>query len=155
MTNKSYGPIDIFRTGTFKPMVGEAVSYSDQDLQQIVDSYNAETSPAPVVLGHPSTDAPAYAWVDRLFVEGNKLKATISRASVEFVGMVRDGKYSKVSPSFFKPDAPNNPTPGKWHLKHLGFLGAATPAVSGLVPVAFADLEQSGCVAQRKGRNGN
>ncbi len=147
MTKQTYGPIEIFRTGTFKPMVGEVVSYTDTDLQQMVDSYDAEGSPAPVVLGHPSTDAPAFAWVDKLYVEGNKLKATIARASVEFVGMVRDGKYAKVSPSFFKPDAPNNPTPGKWNLKHLGFLGAASPAVSGLAPVAFADLEQSGCVA--------
>ena len=29
--------------------------------------------------------------------------------------------------------------PGKWYLRHVGFLGAAAPAVKGLKPVEFAD----------------
>ncbi len=43
--------------------------------------------------------------------------------------------------SFFKPDAPNNPAPGNWYPKHLGFLGATAPAVSGLKNASFAEAE--------------
>ena len=137
MTKQIYGPIDIFRTGTFAPMQGGSISFSQDDLQNIANTYNFGDAPAPVVIGHPKTDTPAYGWVEKLFVEGDKLKATISNATADFVEMVKDGRYKKVSASLFKPDAPNNPKPGNWHLKHLGFLGAAAPAVSGLKPVAF------------------
>ena len=39
------------------------------------------------------------------------------------------------------PDHPANPTPGVNYLRHVGFLGAAAPAVPGLKPVHFAAHE--------------
>ncbi|MEH6740925.1 MAG: hypothetical protein V7695_20620, partial [Sulfitobacter sp.] len=132
--------IEVFRTGTFTPMVGPAISYSADDLAGIVTSYDPEIAPAPVVIGHPTTDAPAYGWVENLEYDATAdvLYADLGSLEPAFVSAVKAGRYKKVSMSFHMPDAPNNPTPGSWHAKHVGFLGGAAPAVSGLKPVAFA-----------------
>lgn len=135
------GPIEIFKAGTWMTMGGEQVTYSEAALRDIAAIYDEGSAPAPIVIGHPATDAPAYGWVDRLFVEGGKLKATIRDAVGAFADQVRAGRYRKVSVALFKPDAANNPKPGSWYLKHVGFLGAAAPAVAGLSPVRFAGAE--------------
>ena len=46
--------------------------------------------------------------------------------------MLAKGRFKKRSASFYPPEHPNNPTPGKWHLRHVAFLGAQPPAVKGL-----------------------
>jgi hypothetical protein len=51
--------------------------------------------------------------------------------------LVREGRYRAVSVSLWMPDAPGNPTPGVWALKHLGYLGAVPPAVKGLAPTQW------------------
>jgi hypothetical protein len=139
MKGEIFGPIDIFRSGDWSPMGGGALSFSDAQLQQIATAYDSEKSPSPIVIGHPKIDAPAYGWIERVFVEGGKLKATIRDTVAAFAEQVRAGRYKKVSVSLYKPDASNNPKPGSWYLKHVGFLGAAAPAVAGLDPVSFAD----------------
>lgn len=131
--------IECFRSGDFKPMVGDAISYSADDLFGIVASYDPINSPAPVVVGHPQTDSPAFGWVKgfEYDVDADRLYAD-AELTPEFEGVVNAGHYKNVSMSFFKPDAPNNPVQGAWYPKHIGFLGAAAPAVSGLKPVSFA-----------------
>lgn len=123
-------------------MVGDAISYSGDDLTKIVDAYDPETSPAPIVVGHPKTDTPAYGWIDgfEYDADADRLYADASIAG-EFSETIKAGHYKNVSMSFFRPDAPNNPNPGSWYPKHIGFLGAAAPAVSGLKPVSFANDE--------------
>jgi hypothetical protein len=137
-----FGPIDIFRPGKFKPMKGAEVEYSESDVQHIANNYDPENAPAPVVIGHPKTDAPAYGWVESLSIVNGKLQANVKDASVSFAELVKNGSYKKVSASFFKPDASNNPVPGTWYLKHVGFLGATAPAVSGLTPVSFSEGDE-------------
>ena len=53
--------------------------------------------------------------------------------------MVAAGRFKKRSASFYTPDSPNNPKPGVYYLRHVGFLGAQPPAVKGLKEVAFAE----------------
>jgi hypothetical protein len=62
-----------------------------------------------------------------------------------FAEMVRDGRFKRVSAELYPREHPGNPTPGRLHLKHIGFLGAAAPAVKGLKPVSFSAL-QAGCI---------
>lgn len=137
---KSSIRIEVFRTGTFTPMSGEAVTYSAADLEGIAAGYDADAAPAPVVIGHPKTDDPAYGWVTGFEYDhdADLLFADIGQLEPEFVEAVEAGRYKKVSMSFHMPDAPNNPTPGQWSAKHIGFLGGAAPAVSGLKTVQFA-----------------
>lgn len=97
-----------------------------------------DTAPAPVVISHPQLDAPAYGWVESLFVQGGILKATLEDTAAAFADMVKAGHYKRVSISAFPPKSAANPKPGQWYLKHVGFLGATAPAVPGLKPVRFA-----------------
>lgn len=135
-----YGPVEMFRTGTFTPMQGEAMTFSAADLAAVADSYDAAKSPAPVVVGHPATDAPAYGWVDRMDFDRNsgRLNGTLRDVDPAFATAVREGRYKKVSAAFFLPDSAANPVPGTLYLRHLGFLGGAAPAVTGLKPVSFS-----------------
>ncbi|MBX3597307.1 MAG: hypothetical protein KF874_07025 [Rhizobiaceae bacterium] len=139
MSAAPLGPIEIFRAGTFTPMSGKTATITENDLRRIAETYDPVNSPAPVVIGHPETDAPAYAWVDRLYVEGGKLKATVKETVAQFADFVKQGLYKRVSISLFLPDSSANPKPGEFYLKHVGFLGAAAPAVPGLKPVQFSN----------------
>jgi hypothetical protein len=132
--------IEVFRPGTFKPMGGEPISYSAADLRAIADAYDADGAPAPVVIGHPDVDAPAFGWVSRFDFDAGaeRLYAELHEIEPQFAEMVKAGRFRKVSMAFFSPSTPHNPVPGTWYPKHVGFLGAAAPAVSGLKPARFA-----------------
>lgn len=133
--------IEVFRPGTFTPMQGAALSYSAADLRAIADAYDFATSPVPIVVGHPTADAPAYGWVQSFEFDAAKdrLFANVGDIDPAFSDAVKAGRYKKVSMCFFAPNAAANPVPGTWYPKHLGFLGGAAPSVSGLKNVAFAE----------------
>jgi hypothetical protein len=135
--------IEVFRSGSFTAMSGEQVSYTSDDLTAIVASYDAENAPAPIVVGHPSADSPAYGWVESFDYddEADRLFANIGQIEPAFADAVDAGRYKRISMAFFKPDSPANPKSGSLYPKHVGFLGGAAPAVSGLKPVAFAGGE--------------
>lgn len=135
--------IEVFRPGTFKPMEGEPISYSAADLKAIADAYNAQVAPAPVVVGHPSHNAPAYGWADSFEYDAasERLFANLNQIEPAFAELVKAGRFKKVSMQFFGPQQSHNPVPGTWYPKHVGFLGAAAPAVSGLRNVEFAGEE--------------
>jgi hypothetical protein len=119
--------IEIFATGTWTSAEGVTNEWSLEDLQEIVSSYDAVNSPAPIVIGHPETDSPAYGWIEALKVEGEKLLAKPGQLIDEFVDWVKRGLYKKISMAIY-PDLT---------LKHVGFLGGTPPAVKGLKPVSF------------------
>ncbi|MGU3398147.1 hypothetical protein ACLBWS_00120 [Brucellaceae bacterium D45D] len=131
--------IEVFRPGTFTPMQGQTVTYTAADLKAAADAYDKETAPAPVVVGHPSTDAPAYAWAKGFEYDATsqRLYADVGEINPAFAEAVRKGSYKKVSMSFHRPDSSANPVPGTWYPKHIGFLGGAAPAVAGLRNVQF------------------
>lgn len=131
-------PIEIFRAGNHTTMAGETIAYTAADVAAMAAAYDPARFDAPVVIGHPALNAPAYGWVKALRAEGDLLRAEIHQVEPAFADAVAAGRYKKVSASFFKPDAKGNPTPGQWSLRHVGFLGAAAPAVKGLKPVQFA-----------------
>ncbi|WP_226781845.1 hypothetical protein [Oceaniglobus trochenteri] len=132
--------IEVFRPGTFTPMGGGNLTYSAADLAAVADAYDFETAPAPVVVGHPTTDAPAYGWITGFDYDASagRLYATLGELDAAFSQAVKAGRYKKVSMSFFGPDQPANPVPGTWYPKHVGFLGGAAPAVAGLKNVKFS-----------------
>jgi hypothetical protein len=131
--------IEIFRAGRHTAMSGETLSFSDADLDGTVSSYDPAVHEAPVVIGHPKHDAPAYGWVKGLRRDGDSLLAGVDQLEPGFAEMVRDGRFKKVSASFYKPDSPSNPKPGSYYLRHVGFLGAQPPAVKGLAPIELSD----------------
>jgi hypothetical protein len=97
--------IEVFRPGTFKPMSGDPISYSAADLKAIADAYDPELAPAPVVVGHPDTDAPAFGWIEGLDYDASvgRLFANLHQIEPAFADAVKAGRYRKVSMAFFAP----------------------------------------------------
>ncbi|KIC38152.1 hypothetical protein RA27_20520 [Ruegeria sp. ANG-R] len=132
--------VEVFRPGTFRAMNGQEYAFTEADVAAMASGYDPDAAPAPVVVGHPKHDDPAFGWVQGFEVnESGTLVAELDRLAPEFVSAVEEGRYRKVSMKFFSPDASNNPVPGSYYPRHLGFLGGAAPAVSGLTPVEFAE----------------
>lgn len=134
--------IHIFRAGTHTDMHGRCINFSDADLNEIAQNYNPALHEAPIVVGHPKTDAPSYAWVRGIKKDRDGLKAEPRDIDPQFAELVKNRRYSKVSASFYCPESPGNPTPGKYYLRHVGFLGAQPPAIKGLKQVSFAEDEE-------------
>lgn len=132
--------IEVFRPGTFGPMQGGSLTFSADDLRAAAHAYDPQRAPAPVVVGHPIMNAPAFGWVTGLKFDDarERLLADVGDLDPAFADAVRAKRYRRVSLCFFHPANPANPSPGKWYPRHLGFLGAAAPAVTGLAPVSFA-----------------
>jgi cation transport regulator ChaB len=119
--------IAVFRTGKHTDSAGNEKDWTEQDLDQIVSQYNPAEHEAPLVIGHPTDNAPAYGWVDSLKHEGGTLYARFKQLVPEFVDMVKRGLFKKRSVALY-PDLV---------LRHIGFLGAMPPAVKGLPDVGF------------------
>jgi hypothetical protein len=133
--------IEIFRAGKRPDASGQMIEIKQQDLAQAVTAYSPELHEAPAVIGHPKDNAPAYAWVKRLKLEGDTLKAELTQIDPNFADMVEAGRFKKISASFYLANSPHNPKPGYLYLRHVGFLGAMPPAVKGLRNPEFSDNE--------------
>lgn len=136
--------IEIFRPGSFTSVEGVEVSFSETDLRGVAEGYDPSTDPAPLVVGHPKLDAPAYGWVDSVRFEDGRLVAQPKDVEPSFAELVNAGRYRRVSARFYQPDSPDNPKPGRFYLKHIGFLGAHPPAVKGLKTVSFGEAGDDG-----------
>lgn len=119
--------IAVFRTGKHTDSAGNERDWNTGDLDEIVSQYNPAEHEAPVVIGHPAENAPAYGWVEALKREGETLYARFKQLVPEFVDMVKRGLFKKRSIALY-PDLT---------LRHIGFLGAMPPAVKGLADVGF------------------
>lgn len=138
--------IEILATGTVAPMQGKPLPITEAMLRELADSYDPATLTSPLVLGHPKTDDPAYGWIDRVALEGERLVAYTSQVVPDLAEAVADGRYRTVSASLYPPTHPGNPTPGKWRLKHVGVLGAQVPACKGLQPLQLAEGDADGVI---------
>lgn len=132
---------EIFRAGTRTDANGNTVTITEADLAAAAQAYDPKVHEAPIVVGHPKADAPAYGWVKSLGVQNGVLTADFAQVDEGFADLVKAGRYKKVSASFYPPTSPNNPKPGIWTLRHVGFLGAQPPAVKGLSAISFAEGE--------------
>lgn len=137
-TAKTPNTIQCFKPGRHVAMSGAALAFAASDLAACAAAYNPALHEAPLVVGHPQLDGPAYGWVRSVAFAGGALEAEPHQVNPEFAELVNAGSYKKVSAAFWAPDAPGNPVPGVYYLRHVGFLGAAAPAVKGLRTPEFA-----------------
>ncbi|MCX8506509.1 MAG: peptidase [Alphaproteobacteria bacterium] len=134
--------LTIFRPGTFTPMNGKAIDFSKSDIATIIAGYNRDKGEAPIVVGHPTLNAPAFGWIDKLQMgDDGAIEAIPHQVDAAFAALVSEGKYKKISSSFFAPNDTGNPNPGNYYLRHVGFLGAMPPAVPGLRGIEFSQSE--------------
>jgi hypothetical protein len=134
--------INIFRPGKHTSSNGTTAEFSEADLRATIDAYDPALHEAPIVVGHPKDNAPAFGWIEKLDYSDDGLEAIPKDVDPDFAELVQAGKYKKVSASFYTPDNPNNPVQGVYYLRHVGFLGAQPPAVKGLRGISFSDDEQ-------------
>jgi hypothetical protein len=124
--------IPIFKAGIHKDASGHEALWTAEDLDKIA-AYNPSHHEAPVVIGHPKDNSPAWGWVEAVKREGDILLATFKDLIPEFKDMVSKGLFKKRSISLY-PDGT---------LRHIGYLGATPPAVKGLEDVAFNEGDQT------------
>ncbi|WP_051284379.1 hypothetical protein [Desulforegula conservatrix] len=125
--------MEIFSAGTHTDKNGKSREWTDADLANMAEKYNAQKDhEAPLVIGHPAENAPAWGWVESLKAEGSRLFAKCRQVAPEFAEMVNSGMFKKRSISLY-PDM---------LLRHVGFLGAQPPAVKGLKDFAFSGSEE-------------
>lgn len=133
--------LHIFKPGTHTAQCGTTYNFTEADLAATVAAYNPTLHEAPLVIGHPQHDAPAAGWVKSLSATAQGLTAEPQQIDASFAEQVAKGRYKKISASFYHPTAANNPVPGVYYLRHVGFLGAQPPAVKGLRPIELAEGE--------------
>lgn len=130
--------IEVFAAGKHTAMDGSTIEFTAADVRAIAEAYNPAIGEAPITIGHPRTNAPAYGWIASLREEAGKLLARPHQVCAEFAAAWQAGRFKKRSASLFRPDQPGNPVPGQYYIRHVGFLGAAAPAVPGLRDASFA-----------------
>lgn len=139
------GKIEIFRAGRHTDDLGTVHSFSAADVAGMVNAYDPALREAPLTVGHPAHNLPAYGWVKGLAVnDAGNLAMDSHQVQPQFAEMVDAKLFKKRSASFYPPDHPNNPKPGSWYLRHVAFLGAQPPAIAGLAD--FAEGDDSGVV---------
>jgi len=140
--------IEIFRAGRHTDDSGVVHSFGEAELDGMAASYNPALREAPLTVGHPKDNLPAYGWVKSIQrAASGALAITPHQVEPQFAEMVSAGRFKKRSASFYTPHAPNNPTPGQWYLRHVAFLGAQPPAIAGLKDIAFSEDDAGGAVS--------
>lgn len=136
---------EVFKAGKHTDANGNEREWSSEDIDTIIAKYNNqlpdEKHEAPVVIGHPVNNSPAYAWVESLKKDGETLLAKFTQIDPEFEQLIKEGRYKKVSIALY-PDM---------MLRHIGFLGAIPPAVKGLKDSEFNSTDNFICFGELKG----
>lgn len=130
--------IEVLRPGSYTDAHGRAVVITAAHVAEMAAAYDPDLQDAPAVVGHPKMDDPAYGWLRNPRVEGGVLLCDACDVDPAFAQTLKDKRYKHKSLSFYLPDSPGNPKPGKHYIKHLGLLGARAPAVRGLKPIQMA-----------------
>lgn len=136
--------VELIKPGPATAMSGKRFDFTTAILADLAASYDPALHEAPHVKGHPSTDGPALGWVQAVSINAaGRLQLDASRqVDATFADDVTAGRWKKRSLSLYTPTAANNPTPGHWYIKHVGWLGAMAPAIKGLRDApAFSDPE--------------
>ncbi|TCW31419.1 hypothetical protein EV669_105120 [Gulbenkiania mobilis] len=131
--------LHIFKAGLHTSGNGITRLYTADELAAMAAAYDPARFAAPLVIGHPQDNTPAYGWVARLVAEGDDLFAEVDTIDPLLADAIRVGMYRKISASLYLPESPANPVPGVLYLRHVGLLGGAAPAVKGLAPVTLSE----------------
>ncbi len=103
-------------------------------VEGLASSYEESGHRAPVVLGHPKDNAPAWGWVTACEADGDNLFCDLD-VTPEFHTLLSEGRFRERSVAFYDSQPPV--------LRHLGFLGATPPRVKGLEPINLSEYDNS------------
>ena len=147
MAQKLPPQIEIFKPGCHVDDTGTAHTFSPSDVAGMAAAYDPALREAPLCIGHPKHDLPAYGLVQSLSVNAaGHLAMNTHAVEPQFAELVQAKRYAKRSASFYPPGHPSNPKPAAWYLRHVAFLGAQQPAIAGLQDIAFSAADAAGSV---------
>ena len=126
----------VFRTGEHIDSNGNKRIWTTDDLDKIIATFQPSYHEPPVVIGHPSDNAPAFGWVSGLKRVGESLYAQYRDVADEFKEWVGKKLFKKKSISVY-PDG---------RLRHIGYLGAMPPAIKGLPDYQFNDGDKGAAI---------
>lgn len=126
----------VFTAGWHTDSNGNRKLWTVDDLDRIVNSFNPSFHEPPLVIGHPSDNAPAFGWVAGIKRIGADLYLQYKDVAAEFKEWTRKKLYKKKSIAVY-PDG---------SLRHVGYLGAMPPAIKGLPDFAFKDVQGEAAV---------
>ena len=123
--------IKILETGTHKDSGGTIRTFTEADLDKVINRYNPQVHEAPIVIGYPRDNDPAYGWVLSLKREGSNLFAKVASTITEFSEMLNAGLFKKWFVTF-TPD---------WSLRLIGVIGTKPliPALQRLQNIQFKE----------------
>jgi len=131
--------VELFKAGEQTDSLGHTRNFTTDDLDDMVDNHE----PFPIVIGHPKVNAPAYGWSSKLVRKGDSLYGKFADVESQFADMVEKKRFPNRSLRLRLTD-------DGFKVAHVGFLGAAAPAIPGLKSLDFAqdanglDFEFSG-----------
>lgn len=137
--------IDILSTGVNVDAFGNVIETDIEKLNEIANSYDPKLFKGKIVLGHstdaafmsgrvPSDKIPAYGTIEKVYVQGEKLRA-IAEVADDAVDWISNKHFTDRSVALYSPASPYSPKQGEYYIRHLALLGAAPPAIKGLQPL--------------------
>jgi hypothetical protein len=111
-----------FHTGEHTDRHGKTFTFSQEDLQQMVDNFEPGT--VAFLTGHPEADAPSYGYAKEVnLTDKGQLYLNGDDVNVGFAQSVIAGHYGKRSLGIQFNKAKG------WFIDHVAFLGAVKPAL--------------------------
>jgi hypothetical protein len=143
--------ITIAKVGNHRDKLNRPYPITEADLSEYVESYDPKRYRAPLIFRHNthgksdvelSASKFAFGFPQKLKRVGDEVKAVFSKISPVAKKWIDEGNVIALSPSFYYPNSPNNPTPGKKSLRHIALLGTEQPAIAGM-PLELTPTELS------------
>lgn len=101
-------------------------------IKALAESYTGSGHDAPVVIGHPKDNSPAYGWVEALRETEGNLYADLE-VQDSLYDLIEKKVYPKRSVSFYLSEPPL--------FRHLGLLGGQPPQVKGLEDIQLSESD--------------
>jgi len=86
---------EICRPGSFVSSSGKTVDVTEGSLREMATGYNTKVRRAPLVIGHPQLDDPAYGWIREMEYRDGALLAQPEQVDAKFDSAVQDGRYPR------------------------------------------------------------
>ncbi len=136
--------LDLLRPGKWKDRSGKLIDVTKKMIKQIATAtknFSYQNNKFPFTIGHPKDDSPAYGYGDKSKVTVDErghlqLEASEEDISPELLNLVKEKKFTTISVKTRRDGS----------IRHVAFLGATPPAVTGLDPVEFSDKDEDGMV---------
>lgn len=145
--------VELFRLGNQRDSMGEEREWTQEIGDEVCEAYNSvqgkkHDAPAiydpcaPIQIGHEIQDEAkrlklehelrnmAYGWLEKAYRVGDRILGDYKEVEPSFAQSIKSGRFKKRSISLYPPAHPDNPTPGKWNIRHVAYI--PIPAVKGL-----------------------